>query len=40
MARHSTHKTTAAGKSRTIARRQSRAVKMGAARTTHAGRAR
>lgn len=40
MAKHTTHKRTTAGKARTIQNRTARAVKMGAARTTHAGHAR
>lgn len=40
MAKYTTRKAGTAGKSRTIAKRQARAVKLGAARVTAAGRAR
>ncbi len=40
MSKHTTRKAGAAGKARTVANRTARAVKMGAARTTRAGRAR
>lgn len=38
MAKHTTHKATRDGRAATLARRQARAVKMGATRTNRAGR--
>lgn len=40
MAAHNTHKRSSQGKARTVANRTARAVKHGATRTNHAGRAR
>lgn len=40
MAKHTTHKRTAQGKSQTLARRKVRAVKRGAVAVTRSGRAR